>query len=338
MQLRPEHLEARLKKEPAYVWLIAGDEPFQQMECADRIRQWARQEQGFAERLVFSSDGGGVDWNGVYNEGRAMSLFGDRRIIEVRLGDKRPDKAASAILVELCAEISSDTLLLITCSRLDRRRDMKSKWVQAVDRAGALIEVWPVQTERLPGWIQTRLKSRGLSATADAVELLTQRSEGNLLACAQEIDKLALLCPEGEVTPAHVQQAVGNSSRFTPFDLADALAEGDASRCLRVLDTLVAEGVELPVILWALAREIRAMCAMAEGLDPGVRMPPQRLRTLQARARKLGLPTLQRAQSLAARADQAIKGMSRDNPRDLITALLLRLCRHPLPEIMEVGS
>lgn len=334
MQLRPDQLEQALQKQAPTVWLIAGDEPFQRTECADRVRRWAREEQGFTERQVFSSDTG-IDWNAFYNESRAMSLFGDRRILELRLGDKRPDRKASELLVEICQEAAADTLLLITASRLDRRRDMKSKWVQAVDRAGALIQVWPVPPERMAGWVRQRLKQRELRATDDAVALLAERSEGNLLACAQEIDKLALLHAGEEITPDHVQQAVGHSSRYSPFDLTDALGEGGAERSLRILDTLLAEGVEPPVILWALSRELRAMAAMAEGLDPGIPMPPKRLQALRARAGKLGLPALQRGQALAARADQAIKGVLPDDPRALIAALLLRLCDQPLPENLE---
>ena len=323
MQVRAEQLTRQLGSELKPVYLIAGDEPFQQAEAADLVRATAR-KQGFLERTVFSSDTG-ISWQDIYNEAGSMSLFGGQRLIEIRLGSKRPDKAGSETLVQLLNMNSPDTLFLITCSRLDRRKDMKSRWVTTVDKQGVVTEIWPVPANRLHDWINRRLASHKLSASTDAVELLAQRSEGNLLACAQEIEKLALLCPGGSVEPADVQQAVGNSSRFTPFDLAEATTDGDSARALRILDTLAEEGVEAPVILWAMAREIRAMCAMAEGKDPGIRMPPQRLRAMQTRARQLGLPRLQQAQLLAARADQQVKGLQPGRAADTLAEMVLKL-------------
>lgn len=325
MQVRAEQLARQLSSELKPVYLIAGDEPFQRGEAADRVRDTARKN-GFAERTVFSSDTG-INWQDIYNEAGSMSLFGGQRLIEIRLGEKRPDKAGSEVLVQLLDNPAPDILLLITSSRLDRRKDMKSRWVSAVDKQGVVSEIWPVPAGQLHDWINRRLAKHQLRASADAVELLAHRSEGNLLACAQEIEKLALLCENGTVEPADVQQAVGNSSRFTPFDLAEASTSGDSARALRVLDTLEEEGVEAPVILWAMAREVRAMCFMAEGQDPGIRMPPQRLRAMQNRARQLGLARLQKAQQLAAKADQQIKGLKTGKARDTLAEMVLGLTR-----------
>ena len=266
MRLRVEQLAKHLQNDLLPVYLVAGDEPLQQDECLDALRASARQK-GFDERHRFSADTG-IDWNALLNESQSMSLFGGRRILELVLLEKRPDKAGSQILRDLLDHPNDDTLILIRCSRLDRRKDWNSAWVKAVEKVGAVVEIWPVEGKQLQHWLRDRLAGLKLTIDDDALELLIQRSEGNLLAAAQEVDKLALLATDGRVDAATVQQAVGDSSRYTPFDLTDATSGGDANRALRILRTLRAEGVEAPVVLWALGREIRALDALATGGAP----------------------------------------------------------------------
>lgn len=333
MQLRNEQLANQLEKKLLPAWLIAGDEPLQQGEACDLVRRHAR-TQGFDERERFDADVG-IDWNAVHHEAQNLSLFGGRRILEIRLGEKRPDKTGSGILCDLLAEVPDDTLLLISCSRLDRKKDLNSKWVKALDAAGAVVQVWPIGPDQLPGWIQQRLKQQGLSASGEAAALLAERAEGNMLACAQEVEKLALLYPGRTLELADIQDAVGDSSRFSPFDLTEALTRGQAQRALRILDTLREEGVEPPVLLWALARETRAMAAMAAGRDPGIRMPPARLNALQQHARRLGPDSLQQALARAATVDRAIKGQSPEDPWRGLASLVLRLAGSPLPAALE---
>lgn len=332
MRLRAEQLGKHLQGDLLPVYLVAGDEPLQQDEALDALRASARQR-GFDERHRFSADTG-IDWNALRNEAQSMSLFGGRRILELVLLDKRPDKNGSEIIRELLAQPSPDTLLLVRCSRLDRRRDWHSAWVKAVESSGAILEVWPVEGKQLHHWLRDRLASRGLNIDEPALELLIQRSEGNLLAAAQEIDKLALLAEAGTVTPAIVQQAVGDSSRYTPFDLTDAISGGDPVRAMRILRTLRAEGVEAAVVLWALAREVRTLDALASGGAPP-RMPPQRLRALQAQANRLPPRQIHRALALAVRADQTLKGMTPGDPWQPLASLVLRLTGAPLPASLE---
>lgn len=331
MRIKPEQLARALEKPLAPAWLVAGDEPFQLGESCDLIRR-AAQAQGFDDRQLFSSDAG-LDWAEVLNAAQSMGLFGGRTLIEIRLGEKRPDKAGSEILQRLLDSPSPDVVLLISCNKLDRRRDMSSKWVSAMDQVGAVIEVWPVDSARLSQWIAARMARVGLSADPDALALLAERSEGNLLACAQEIDKLALLYPGSTVTAQHVQEAVGDSSRYTVFDLTDALEKPE--RALRILEGLRSEGGEPPVILWGLTRELRMMEALASGNGQSVRLPPQKLARLERHALSLGLPALGRALALAARVDQAIKGMGPGDPWQGLAALLLRLSGSPLPAVLE---
>lgn len=331
MRLKPEQLERTVAKPLAPVWLVAGDEPFQQGESCDLIRR-AAQQQGYDDRQLFSADTG-IDWHAILSASQSMGLFGGRTLIEIRLGEKRPDKTGSEILQKLLSNPSPDVLLLISSSKLDRRRDVRSKWVTAIDKEGVLIEIWPVESSRLPAWISQRLQKKSLRANDDAIALLSERSEGNLLACAQEIDKLALLYADIEIEPKHVQEAVGNSSRYTVFDLTDALT--DSTRALRILDGLREEGAEPPVILWSLTREARMMEALVTGNSQSVRLPPQKVATLERHALKLGLPSLGQALSLAAHIDQSIKGMRRGSPWQGLAALVLRLAGSPLPESLE---
>lgn len=331
MRVRAGDVPRVLEQTSPRAWLVAGDEPFQVGECCDQIRQHAFSD-GFTERQLFSVDAG-FDWPEVLNAAQSMGLFAGRTLIEVRLGAKRPDKTGSEILQQLLGMATDDVRLLVSCSRLDRRKDMNSKWVTAIDQAGALVEVWPIDAAALPRWIEGRLTRFGLRAEPDALSLLAERSEGNLLACAQEIDKLALLCEDGQVTVNRVQEAVGDSSRYTVFDLTDALSE--PARALRILDGLRGEGAEPPVILWGLTRELRMLDALASGNAGAVRVPPRKLASMERLALSLGGASLARALALAARIDQMIKGMRPGDPWQGLAALVMRLGNHPLPPVLE---
>ena len=333
MQIRPEDLSAHLEKGLKSIYLVSGDEPFQITEACDKLRAEARKHH-YLERVLFSTETGKIDWAALHHEASAMSLFGDRRIIEIRLGEKRPDKSASSVLTPLITELPEGTLLLISSSRLDRKRDLGSNWVKAIEKHGVLIQVSAIAHNQLSGWIERRLRAEGLQATTDAIELLVHRSEGNLMACAQEIAKLALLC-EDTVEATDVQHVVGQSSRFTPFDLGDALIEANLSRCLQMLDSLRSEGVAAPVILWSVNREIHALIAVQTGEKPAYWMPHQKQHAVQNRARSLGIRKLHQALSLAAGVDQSIKGVLPDNPWDLLTDILLLLCEKPILRRMD---
>lgn len=332
MQLKPEQLHSRLQKELLPVYLVAGDEPFQLGECTDLIRQQAR-AQGYEDRQVFNVIER-FDWNELRHETQSMGLFGGKKLLELRLGEKRPDKEGSALICQVLENPTDDILLLISASKLDRRRDIGSKWVSAVDRAGAMIDIWPVSADRLPQWISQRFKQRNLRGDDDAIALLTELSEGNLLACAQEIDKLALLFPDHSIGIHEVQQSVGDCSRYSLFDLTDALAT-DPARALRILDGLRSEGTDEMPILWALAREARMFEALVSGHGSSLRLPTQKYAQAERHAIRLGLPAIGSALALAARIDQTIKGMRRGDPRSGNTALALRLSGTPLAPVFE---
>jgi DNA polymerase III subunit delta len=332
MQIRAEQLGKHLGQALLPAYLVAGDEPFQLGECTDLIRQRARAA-GFDDRQTYIVVDR-FDWHEVLNEAQSMGLFGGRKLLEIRFGEKRPDKDGSAVICQLLDNPPPDILLLLSASKLDRRRDVGSKWVNAVDSVGAVIDIWPVETARLPRWIEQRCQRKGLRIDADAVSLLSELSEGNLLACAQEIDKLALLFPERIVGVSEVQQSVGDCSRHSIFDLTDALSR-DPTRALRILDGLRAEGTDEMQILWALAREARIYEAFVSGHGASQRLPQQKAVEAERHALRLGLPAIGAALALAARIDQTIKGMRPGEAESGNTALTLKLAGQPLPPIFE---
>ncbi|MCG8016032.1 MAG: DNA polymerase III subunit delta [Candidatus Thiodiazotropha sp. 'RUGA'] len=266
MRLRNDQLNAQLKRDLAPLYLLSGDEPLQMMEAADQIRQAARQ-QGFSEREVLDQVSG-FDWLALNQAAESLSLFGDRRLLELRLNSAKLGNEGGKALIEYCERPAEDTVLLITLPKLEKSQ-MKSKWLQAVDQLGVVIQVWPVEGNRLMPWIEQRLRKAGLIPEAGVVQMLMDRVEGNLLAANQEIEKLLLLQGEGVVTQDQLMQAVADSARFDVFSLLDTLMSGQTAKGLRMLSSLKAEGVAAAVVLWALSREIRSLAEMANELEQG---------------------------------------------------------------------
>ncbi|WP_347260563.1 DNA polymerase III subunit delta [Rudaea sp.] len=261
------------------VYLLAGEEHLLVLEAADALRARAR-ELGYVEREVFDVDTG-FDWNQLAQSASAMSLFATRKLIDLRMPTGKPGKEGAAAIGEYCANPPPDTVLLITAQEWSKKHE--GAWSQAVDRAGALTQVWPLKVEELPKWIEARAAARGLKMAPDAVELLVERIEGNLLAAAQEIDKLALLHAGKTLDAAMLEASVADDTRFDVFKLLDAALAGDAARALRILAGLRAEG-ENPIGLlgWPLnqlqmlARIAGARGGIAAGLKSEYIRPPQR--------------------------------------------------------------
>jgi DNA polymerase-3 subunit delta len=296
VKLALERLDADLTEllRPAY--LLSGDEPLLVGEAVDAIRTAAR-TRGFTERLVFFIERGAGSWEEVLRAAQALSLFAERRIVEVRLPSGKAGTAGAAALTRLIEASGDDLLALIVTGRLERDV-LSAPWVQLVQARGAWLPIWPVDRVRLPQWLRARFARAGLSASPEALELLAERSEGNLLAARQEIDKLVLLLPRGaRVELPDVLAGSADSARFDVFQLAEAVRAGEAGRALRILECLRAEGGEAVLVLWALLREVRAG-------------PP-------AAARASRLRLLRRA----LRADRMIKGLLEGDPWDELAAL-----------------
>lgn len=322
MQLRRiDDLHAQLKTRLLPFYLIHGDEPLLIEECADALRAACR-AQGVSERLVFNVDAG-FDWNRLAAEFSGMSLFGERRLIEVRLAGAKPGSAGSKALRELAGLPPADDVLLVLAGKLDRDVE-RSAWVKALEKAGATLRVWALRRNELPGWVTQRLRAAGFRPTRDAVALLCERVEGNLLAARQEIEKLALLAEPGLLEADTLATLVGDSARYSIFDLCERVFEGDLGASVRTLATLRAEGTEAVLVLWALAEDTRRALRVARRCANGERieqaLKAERGKPAIATAlRRLGAPGLQRTLRLAADVDRCIKGLER---RDAWEALL----------------
>jgi len=266
MKIFPDKLEDQLKNGLLPIYFFSGDEPLQLGEAADAVRRAAR-EQGFTEREVMHAEKG-FDWNELLAAGNALSLFAEKRVIDLRLPSGKPGKDGGAALAEYAERPPEDTVLLISSGKVDKR-SQSAKWYKALDKVGATLQVWPVDAADMPRWLDQRLRSRGLQPARDAARLIAERVEGNLLAAAQEVDKLVLLNGAGPISAEQVEAAVADSARFDVFGLVDAALLGDASRVTRMLDGLRGEGVEPILVLWALTRELRSLADMAAQIDDG---------------------------------------------------------------------
>lgn len=261
MELTPERLAQQLSAgtlHPAY--LIAGPEQLRVLEAADAVREQAR-AQGYSEREVFDVDARGFDWSELEATFRAPSLFASRRIVEVRLPSTKPGKDGAAVLAGFCRQPPGDVLLLVTGGEWSRQHG--GKWSEAIAGIGCLVVAWAVKPHELPEWIERRLRSRGIVADRDAVQLLADRVEGNLLAAAQEIDKLALLQDGTALDAARMESLVADAARFDVFRLIDGALNGQVAQVSRMLAGLRAEGSAVPALMGMVVMELQRAAALA---------------------------------------------------------------------------
>ena len=267
MQLRndalPGHL-ARGKLAPLYV--VSGDEPLLAIEAQDAIRTAARAA-GYTEREVLTVDAR-WDWSQLAGANQGMSLFAERKILEIRLASGKPGKEGAEALKAHATHPSDDVLTVIALPKLDRAV-RESAWTSALDAAGVWVDVPKIERAELPAWIGQRLKRQSQSAAREALEYIADRVEGNLLAAHQEIGKLGLLHPPGELTLAQVTDSVLDVARFDVWALPQAMLAGDRARLLRMLDGLRSEGEAMPLVLWAVTEEVRALLRVRSAMDAG---------------------------------------------------------------------
>jgi DNA polymerase-3 subunit delta len=254
--LKLEQLDAHLSRELRPLYVIHGDEPLLSLEAADAIRARARAS-GFSERMVLAAERG-FDWGELVASGANRSLFGDKKLIELRLAGK-PGPDGAAAIEAFCGKLLPDALTVVTLPRLDKA-GQASSWFRALEREGIFVNVYPIERARLPAWIAARLARQKQRATPETLQFLTDCVEGNLLAAHQEIQKLALLLPAGELDFDAVREAVMNVARYDALKLTEAMLSGERSRLARMLEGLRGEGEAAPRVLWILAEEIRAIC------------------------------------------------------------------------------
>ncbi len=343
MKTTVERIGPQLERELPAAWLIAGDEPLLVAEAADQVRAAAR-SQGYTQRELHMIERG-FDWDGLRASSQNLSLFAERRIVELRLASARPGERGGAVLAGLAAEPDPDRLVLVTAPKLDAAA-ARARWVRAFESHGVFAQAWPVDAAAMPGWIAARLRRQGLAADREAIELLASRCEGNLLAASQEIDKLALLAAGQRIGVDQVLASAGDSARFDVFRLADAALAGDARRALHVLAGLRREGVEPVLISWSLIKELRALIALRAKLGSSSavdrvleaeRIWPRRRPLFRKALLRLTPDRLAELQQLAARTDLAIKGQAPGQPWSLLAEFILglTLADAPLPQARE---
>ncbi|MGV6810239.1 MAG: DNA polymerase III subunit delta [bacterium] len=307
MKLRPEQLPSALTQTLAPIYWVAGQEPFQVMEACDQIRAAAKQ-QGFIEREIISIDNASFDWQSVLFAGSALSLFSEKKLLDIRLPSGKPGKQGSKVLQAYAKQPPHDKLLLIQAAKTDSA-SKKTAWFKGIDQVGVTVQVWALSPAQTLAWVAKRMRDKGLRPEQQAVQLLTERVEGNLLAAAQEIDKLVLLFGQQAIDEQHVLAAVSDSSRFSVFDLTDAILLGDGKRVQHIVQTLEQEGVDVPKVLWAITDLSRQLFAYVQGVNPQRRLPPNRQKLLQqAKQRGQRLPWQMIWQQLAE-LDRKSKGV-----------------------------
>ena len=340
MKLNPRQLPRHLQEQMAPLYFISGDDPLLVQECCDLVRRQARAA-GCSERIVMHAESG-FDWNSLLQEAGGMSLFAERRLLELRLPGARPGEAGARALQAYGEQPPADKVLLVISGKIDAAQQ-RSRWFKALERGGVVVQVWPLAPRELPGWIRQRMLATGLKPSAEAVQLLAERVEGNLLAAVQEIEKLRMLHGAAPLEVEDILAAVADSARFDVFNLVDGALAGDVRRTTRILAGLRREGVEPVLVLWALSRELRGLAVMAGQLAAGAGVEQVLARQRVWEKRK---PLLRQAlrrhdaacwRALLARAaylDRLIKGQAGGNVWDELLQLCLAVAGVPVLEAL----
>lgn len=322
MRLKTDQLAQHLQRGVQPLYVVFGEETLLALEAADAIRSAAKQA-GYTEREVLIVETG-FNWSRLAASGGSLSLFGDRRLLEIRIPSGKPGTEGARALQEYCAALPPDTVTLITLPKLDKQAQA-AKWFKALESAGTPVSAAAVERSRLPAWIGARLAAQGQQADAGTLQFLADQVEGNLLAAHQEVQKLALLFPPGRLALEAVKDAVLDVARFDVFKLGDALLAGDAVRLARILEGLRGEGVEPVLVLWALAREIRTLAKLRGGMRRGASLPQlmreawiweSRQPLVERAVKRLSEAELLAALARAAKIDRMIKGMARGDVWD----------------------
>ncbi len=331
MKVRPEHLAAQLAKGLAPLYVVYGDEPLLAIEAGDAIRAAARKG-GCEEREVLVVEPA-FKWDAFSAASRNLGLFGTRKLVDLRIPGGKPGTEGARVLEDCAAHPSVDTTVLITLPRIDRAT-AGSAWFSALEQHGVMIEVYPLERADLPRWIASRLERQQQRASTETLQFLADTTEGNLLAAHQELEKIGLLLPEGELDPAAVENAVADVARFDVFQLSEAWLAGDAARACRILAALENEGEGVPLLLWQLGEDLHALAgvltATATGTPVAVavktaRVWGKRQAAMERAARRVAPSAIPALLTRLARLDALAKGIGRGNVWDHLRDVALAL-------------
>jgi len=315
MQLRFDALDGHLAKTLAPLYVITSDEHLLALEASDKIRKSERRN-GCSERDVLVVDRS-FKWGELLAANQSQSLFGDKKLIELRIPTGKPGKDGGQALQNYTATLNPDNVTIISLPKLDWATQ-KAAWVATLQQSSVYIDIPLVERAHLPNWIGVRLAAQQQSADRQSLDFIADRVEGNLLAAHQEIQKLALLHPPGKLSFEQCHDAVLNVARYDVFKLNEAMLVGDTARLVRMMDGLKGEGEALPLVLWALSEEIRTLLKLKSAASQGRPIPAllkeyriwgPRERLMEPALRRLSLATLEAALKDAAQIDKMVKGL-----------------------------
>ena len=334
MRITTEQLNPHLAREVKLLYAVHGAETLLALEACDRIRSAAR-AQGYAEREVLIADSG-FRWSELALAGSSRSLFSTRKLLELRVPTGKPGTEGSAALQSYCERLPADTVSLVQLPDVDWR-SQKSAWFEALDAAGVMVEARLVPRRALPQWLAGRMKAQEQEADAETLAFIADRVEGNLMAAYQEVQKLSLLFPRGRISFEDVRDAVLDVARYDVFNLGEVMLEGEPVRLSRMLDGLRGEGTAPPLVLWALAEEIRTIGKVVSGVASGksaqavirdakVRGPAHQ-NLMQSSHSRCSAAQVTAALRHAAAIDRMIKGLAKGDVWDELLHLGLRFAK-----------
>ena len=344
MKFASDQLAGHLKKSMAPVYLVSGDEIVAVNEAMQAIRYKAH-TLGFVERRQFVYERG-FDWEQIFFEANSLSLFAEKKLIEIRLTTSKIGDSGSKAIQTICRSMLNDDVLFVVVSEKLDASTQRAKWVKAIEGAGVWAQVWPIDAKNLPRWIQQRAAAKGLELSVQAVQMISERVEGNPLAAVQELEKLWLANGAGRVDDQQVQNSVTDSARFNVYALVDSCLEGNVARAVHILNGLFAEGIDPVLILWALSRDIRMLADLACSAQQGrnVEMLFNKYRIWEKRKPLVRNALRRHTQKTwflmlenCGKIDLAIKGFSPDNVRDMLMQLCVLLARRNLFEA-DIGQ
>jgi DNA polymerase-3 subunit delta len=330
LKTNAENLAASLSRLP-HICLVSGDEPLLVNEACDAIRAKARAA-GYTERELHFVERG-FDWAAMRDASRNLSLFAERKIVEIRLGGASPGEPGTATIIEFAEQRSADTLVLVIADKLDGKA-LNTRWASSIDKHGLIVQVWPIELARMPVWIRERMGRHKLETDAASAAIIAERVEGNLLAADQEIQKLALLHPPGKISSEDIMEAVVDSARYDTLQLGVAAMQGQLSRAVKILEGLREEGIDATIVLWGIKQDLTWLSRCAQHMRRGQSADgamnaeyvwrPRQTAMKQALARH-SIPTIHRMLVDASNVDRAIKGVRKSNPWLELQALVARI-------------
>jgi len=333
MRVAPDELPRRLERDLPPAILLFGEEPLLIEESARRVRRCAA-ERGFSDRIPLSAESG-FDWGRLAGSSQTLSLFSERRLVDLRLPTGRPGEAGTRALEDYCAAADPDVCLVVTTGRLESRVK-QSKWVKTLDSGGWTVEHRALNPGQFNAWFRRRLRDRGLKLDNEMVERMCHYLEGNLLAAAQEIDRIALFAgPDGSVDRESISRELVDHARFNVFAAVDACLQGDERKALRILKVLRNEGTEAVIVSWTFAREVRMLARLEHGLRSGKsqaqlfkthRVWSTRAPLVKTALSRLSGPGIEKLTRQMARCDRVLKGRAAGDVWLELDALALMMC------------